>query len=167
MDNSSNLHVFVESLPSTGESWVDILSALLVPTLAVFGLYIAFCQHRINKQRLRHETYERRLQIYKIIQTFLLDILRDSKTDFTSASKFYVDTSEAAFLFDQEVSNFIDKVYEKSIKMIKNDELYTESPSVGKKRYSGEQHQEDMKWFTDEFSNLRPFFVKKISVSCP
>jgi len=45
-----------------GKGWVDILSALLVPTIAIFGSLIGFQQWRTNTKRLKHELFDRRYE---------------------------------------------------------------------------------------------------------
>ena len=65
MNNEEALRIIVESMPSASLSWIDILAALLTPTIALIALYIAYQQYKINQQRLRHETYERRLEFIK------------------------------------------------------------------------------------------------------
>lgn len=114
---TNTLHIVVDSLPATESSWVTVFSALLVPAITIIGVYIAYQQYQVNKSRLRHETYERRLAVYKCVQRYLSEILREGKTTYDKALKFYSEASEAAFLFDPSVQEKIDLIYEKSIDM--------------------------------------------------
>lgn len=116
------MHISVDSIPSSEQSWIDTMSALLVPLIAIIGIYIAYQQYRINRQRLRHETYERRLAVYKAVQRYLSEILRDCKTSYDRALQFNSEASEATFLFDQSVQQKIDEIYLKSIDMVANYE---------------------------------------------
>ncbi|HUT70659.1 MAG TPA: hypothetical protein VMW89_08260 [Desulfatiglandales bacterium] len=122
MNKEEVLRVIVESIPAISASWIDILSALLTPTIALIALYIAYQQHKTNQQRLRHETYERRLKVYKAVQAHLSIILRAGKTSYQECTLFYSEASEAAFLFDKSVMDKIDKIYSKSIEMVGLDE---------------------------------------------
>ena len=65
------LRVMIESMPPNSNNWIDILSALLTPLIALIAVYVAYQQHKINKIRLQHELYERRLRVYKAVQTFM------------------------------------------------------------------------------------------------
>ncbi|MBV1899738.1 MAG: hypothetical protein KUG63_10290 [Cycloclasticus sp.] len=171
MSNHNLMHIVVDSIPENTHSWVDILSALLVPTIAVVGLYIAYQQFQINKQRLRHETYERRLMVYKTVQRYLSEIIRDAKTDYDRALKFNSEASEAAFLFDASVQEKIDEIYKKSIDMVFNHQkLYPAdgSPglSVGTERSeSAELNSEYLLWFTNELTSSRQFFAEKLGLT--
>jgi len=46
------------------KDWVDILTALLTPTVAILGVTIAYQQWRLNSKKFKHELYDRRLHIY-------------------------------------------------------------------------------------------------------
>jgi predicted cation transporter len=111
MNKEEVLNIAIKSLPETAVTWIDVLSALLTPAVALIAIYIAYQQHKINEQRLRHETYERRLKVYKSVQKHLSVILRDGKTTFQECIEFYSEASEAAFLFDSSVMARIDKIY--------------------------------------------------------
>lgn len=170
MSNNNLIHIAVDSFPSSDPSWIDILSALLVPLIAIVGIYIAYQQYKINEQRLRHETYERRLAVYKAVQRYLSEILRNGKTTYQSALEFNSEASEAAFLFDSSVQDKIDEIYKKSIEMVHEyEKLYPSdsSPSlpVGEERSAiAEKKTELLIWHTDQLKECRPFFAKKLGL---
>jgi len=171
MSHHNVMHIVVDSLPENSQNWIDLLSALLVPTIAIVGLYIAYQQYQINKQRLRHETYERRLAIYKSVQRYLSEILRDGKTSYDRALQFNSDASEAAFLFDDSVQKKIDVIYKKSIDMVFTyQKMYPEDGSpglpVGPERSEvAEQNTKLLMWHTDELKISRTFFAEKLGLS--
>jgi len=167
---TNSIHIIVDSLPSVESNWVTILSALLVPAIAFVGVYIAYQQYQINKSRLRHDTYERRLAIYKCVQRYLSEILREGRTTYEKALKFYSEASEAAFLFDPSVQEKIDQIYEKSIDMEgEYEKMYPADKSpglpVGEERSAVCQKNSDLlKWHINELKECRPFFAKKLGL---
>jgi hypothetical protein len=163
-------HIVIDSIPVTESSWIDILSALLVPLIAIVGAYIAYQQYRTNRQRLRHETYERRLAVYKSVQRYLSEILRDGRTTYDRALQFYSEASEEAFLFDDSVQGKIDELYKKSIDMAAvHEKLYPSDGSSGlpvgeeRSRISNEM-SELLKWHLNLLQESRPFFAKKLGL---
>lgn len=170
MSGKEALHIIVDSLPYSAPSWIDGLSALLVPAIAIVGVYIAYQQYRINEQRLRHETYERRLAVYKTVQVFLSEILRDGKTTYDRALKFYSDASEAAFLFDPSVQDKIDEIYQQSIAMVTLHEIMYPSDGspglpIGEERSQvAEDNTIHLQWLTDQLKESRPFFAEKLGL---
>ena len=164
------MHISDDSIPSSEQSWIDTMSALLVPLIAIIGIYIAYQQYRINKQRLRHETYERRLAVYKAVQRYLSEILRDGKTSYDRALQFNSEASEATFLFDQSVQQKIDEIYLKSIDMVANyEKMYPSDGSqglpVGDDRSEvAKINTELLKWHINQLKESRPFFAKKLGL---
>jgi len=164
------LRISVESVPATSPGWIETLSGLLVPLIAMIGVYIAFQQYGINRQRLRHETYERRLAIYKIVQRYLSEIVRDGKVSSDQALKFYSEASEAAFLFDASVMARIQLIYDKSIEMIfEYEKLYPHDGSpglpVGEERSAVAQKKSElMGWHARELTECRKFFAEKLGL---
>jgi hypothetical protein len=170
MNKEELLRVIVESMPATSASWVDILSALLTPAIAFIALYIAYQQHKINQQRLRHETYERRLKVYKAVQAHLSVIIRATKTSYQECTLFYSAASEAAFLFDKSVMDKIDEIYSKSIDMAGlHEQLYPSDGSpglpVGEERSKVSQESgELLKWHQEQLEESKDFFAKKLGL---
>jgi len=170
MSKEEIIHIVIDSMPATKPSLIDILSALLVPMIAVIGVYIAYQQYRINGQRLRHETYERRLAVYKCVQRYLSEILRNGKTTYDRVLQFYSEASEAAFLFDKSVQNKIDEIYKKSIDMVATHEkMYPSDSSPGlpkgnERSKVAKEHSDLLKWHLEQLQESRPFFAKKFGL---
>lgn len=170
MNKEEVLRVIVESMPTSSVTWIDTLSALLTPTIALIALYIAYQQHKINQQRLRHETYKRRLKVYKAVQAHLSVVLRAGKTSYQECTLFYSEASEAAFLFDKSVMDKIDEIYSKSIDMVGlYEKLYPSDGSpglpVGEDRSKvSQQNSELIEWHDAQLGKSKDFFAKKLGL---
>ena len=170
MNKEKVCHIAIDTLPSASTNLADIISAFLVPIIAIVGIFIAYQQYKINQQRLRHETYERRLSIYKIVQKYLSEILRYGHTTYDKAMKFNSDASEATFLFDQTVQDKIDEIYTKSVDMAyEHEKMYPADGSNGipagdERTEASEKHSTLFKWHTDELKNSRKFFAEKLGL---
>ena len=87
------------------KDWVDIISALLVPTLAIAGVIIAFLQWRTNELKRKQELFDRRYAFYQKIRKNYFDYAVSEenydKTDFFDLAE------EALFLFGSEIEKHI------------------------------------------------------------
>lgn len=168
MDKEEILQIAVTALPETTSSWVDIFSALLMPTIAGIALYIAYQQHQINKQRLKHETYEKRLKVYKAVQKHLSIIIRDGKTTYEECLEFYSEASEAAFLFDPTVMNKIDEIYKNSVALVLTYKQLLPSNSEAEDIDFGlitENNEDLLTWHTNQLEASRIFFTEKLGLT--
>ena len=84
------------------KSWIDILSALLVPTIAIIASSIAFLQWRINRCRLKHELFDRRYQQFTVIKEFLGSIMTSGKVYSDEENKYLTGTRGIRFIFDKK-----------------------------------------------------------------
>lgn len=170
MNKEEITSIAITSIPAVEQTWVDVLSALLTPAIACIALYLAYQQHQINAQRLRHETYERRIKVYKAVQKHLSIIMRDGKTTYPLCSEFYSDASEATFLFDSSVQEKIDEIYKKSIHMVYlHEQMYPSDGSLGlpvgeERSKVAHENSDHLSWHTDQLTALKTFFAKKLGL---
>jgi len=164
------LRVLIEAMPPNSKNWIDIFSALLTPVIALIAAYVAWQQYKVNKLRLQHELYERRLRVYKAVQVFLSKILRDGDVKFEQCIQFYSDASEATFLFDDTIQKFIDDIYKKAIDMhTLYERMYPPDKSPGLS--TGEErsrvvreNSELFKQLIDKLSDSKKLFRKYMGI---
>ena len=93
----------------------QILQALLTPVIGIAVVYIAWQQWQANTRKLKLEMYDRRRRIYDEVVAFLGLVLRDFKPDIPDVLAFRRATAEADFLFDSEITNYIDEVVKQAL----------------------------------------------------
>ena len=165
------VRIAIESVPQAGKDWTEYFSALLTPIIAILALYIAYQQHKINKQRLKHELYERRLEVFKAVKVFLSEIVQKGNVSFDRCLQFNSETSDAAFLFDDSTRAYIDKIYEKACHLGSvNEELSIGqgSPNCPEKERRGKlvaDRKELFLWIANQLKKSEELFGKNIRVS--
>jgi hypothetical protein len=96
--------------------WVDIFSALLTPTIAVFGSLIAIQQWLTNRRRLKYELFDRRFKVYDTAKSFLNQFYANRHPTDEELYRFRLNTRESHFLFDEDIANYLEgwitKAYE-------------------------------------------------------
>jgi hypothetical protein len=96
---------------------VEIVSALLVPTLAGFGAFIAYKQKTISEEKLKLDLYDRRFMVYDQTMKVLALIMKDAKCNLEDLLQFKRETAQAKFLFSEEVTTYLDAIYKKGLKL--------------------------------------------------
>lgn len=96
------------------KDWIDVLSALMTPTIAVIGSVIAYQQWKINQIRLRHELYDRRMEVYSKLINYLSAIVQDAWFPKDAFSQWLSASYEGFFLFDDRMYEYLERVNEKS-----------------------------------------------------
>ncbi|NOZ71269.1 MAG: hypothetical protein GXP38_05040 [Chloroflexi bacterium] len=153
-------------MASCEKDWIDIMQSLLVPTIAVLGVWIAWQQWNTNRLRLRHELFDRRFKLYEEILGLFGEITRKSSTKSIDALEFCKAAQLARFLFDKDIHQFMDKAVMRlsDLETIeaeldglpKEDQRY---PSLALKK------REARDWFHDELLTLDDRFDKHMCLA--
>lgn len=122
--------VYAES----GKGWIDYLSALLTPTIAILGSFIAFQQWRINRARLKHELFDRRYEQFSVVNDFLGSIKKYGKCKSEEQQKFVAGTRGMRFIFNEELSIYIDDIIWKLAIELEQIDAELEGVPVGEER---------------------------------
>jgi len=147
------------------KDWVDYLSALLVPTIAILGSIIAYQQWRTNAKRLRHELFDRRYEQFTVVREFLGSIMTSGKSKPDEQMKFLSGTRGVRFIFDKEIAEYIDKtIWHLAIELeCLDSEL--EGVPVGEKRSKNVKRQSEIKkQLYEELKTLEEKFAKYLQL---
>ena len=123
-------------------NFFTILSGLLTPLIAIIATYIAFQQYQSNKKqgeyklrldienselekrrlkleehKLRLDLYNKRFRIFEETKKVLHKIVQDAKIELIELRDFRFSTNESKFLFDPEISQFLEQLKTKAIKL--------------------------------------------------
>jgi hypothetical protein len=94
---------------------------------------IAFLQFKVAHDKLRLELFDRRYKVYAATKGFLVSIMKDARLDLNALSVFYAGTSDAEFLFDKDVLDYLEQIRQRAIEMDRLQREYQPIP-VGEAR---------------------------------
>ena len=146
--------------------YVDLLAALLTPVIATVTTYIAIQQYRANQMKLRHDLYDRRLQLYNAVAEFWSHVMREGTADRAQPMTLLQKTRESYFLFGKEISDYITDLYKKGVDLEYYEKQldHANLPVGGERTRIANQQAELLKWFGYEFDNIQALFAKKLSL---
>lgn len=88
----------------------EFSKAVLTLIIAALAVYIAWQQWRTNVQKLHLDLYAHRLRIYGEVKKFLGYMLGSPTGEFGEMFEFLRETSEADFLFGEDVRKYIEDI---------------------------------------------------------
>ena len=135
------------------KDWIDVLTALLTPMVAVLGSIIAIQQWKINKKRLNHELFDRKFLMFEATKKFINAALVDIKVKNEDRFTFFAETKGALFIFDSEIVYYSDTVHSKAVEL-----------TLHQKKKDDMQEEEVIKWFGGQITNIDEIFKKHISI---
>jgi hypothetical protein len=143
----------------TDPHWTAYLSALLTPTVAVLGSFIAYRQWRLAQNKLKLDLFDRRFSVFEAARSLIGSILTSGKVKDEELCKFLFGTREAKWLLDASVAEYIDKqIYHKAIDL-QTLAAELEGVPVGEERSKNVYAQADIKkWFAAQYGVLEEKF---------
>jgi hypothetical protein len=151
---------------------VEVFSALLTPAIAIIATYVAVQQWRIQKNRLALELYERRLTLYKAVDSFYGEVSTAGSVKYPPVFKLRVDTAEAPFLFGNDIEKHLNEVFQTGIRAAAlYEQMYPSSRDpglpVGPERTKvAEEHSQLVLWLSQNAkAESRKLFGKYLKLA--
>lgn len=101
---------------------VQLFAAALAPIIAIFGGYIAWRQHRLQRQRLRLDLYEKRFEVYRAVKTLLHSVISEGRVNVEEILRFRTDIAEAAFFYGDDVNQYLEQLTRNVIQFRRKNE---------------------------------------------
>lgn len=89
-------------------SWVTYVAALLTPTVAILGFFIAYRQWRTAQEKLALDLFNRRFGIYEAAIGAITKALSRERFTYADLETFNAGTRGAKFLFNDQVDSYLD-----------------------------------------------------------
>jgi hypothetical protein len=133
---------------------VALLTALFTACIAAVGAWIAYNQYEISQANLRLALFEKRYAVYRAAQEYVLHITQNARVDLNSTNAFWRETSDAPFLFGDEIVQYRDRMYKNGTKLYTIDNLI---PDDGRQT-AAERHLELVNWFVAQYEEMQVLF---------
>ena len=138
---------------------VRVFSALLTPVIALLATYIAWQQHKTNRNQFRLALLDKRIKVFNAARELIATVLKKAKIDSDSLAKFLWETRESAFLFGPDITAYLDELYGKGA-----DVFAFEGAGVEEDR---KQRKEALLWFGRQGDELKVKFGKYMAFKEP
>jgi hypothetical protein len=104
----------MSSLVTDWEKVVPILSAMLTPAIALLAAYIAWQQHKTNRNQFRLGLFERRSKLFDSAGKLIGTVLGQGHIDAEDLREFLRGTKESEFLFGADIKAYLHDLYNKA-----------------------------------------------------
>lgn len=146
--------------------FISIMSASLTPTVAFFGIYIAFRQWKTNQNKLKYDLFDRRFSVYDAARNLIASILTFGKVKDEDLIKFLSGTREAKWLLDSDVADYLEKIlYHKALELQLIETNMTDIGVEVERNLLIQRKTELKKWFSHQYNVLdtkfSPFLLLK------
>ena len=126
--------------------------------VAIMVAAITFQQAQTNRLRLRHELFERRFELFKIVHVYCSKIVQHAKVPDDQIPKIFDAMQRSRFLFGREIELYIDEIRKRSIAMMTaNSQM--KSPETQEKRLEAvEEFHDHLKYISEQTPRMFDIF---------
>jgi hypothetical protein len=144
---------------------IQILNTLLLLVIAAGTAYTAYHYYSTSQERAGTELKERRMRIYREIVRLFSVITRDGDVSRDELLRFRSNTMESSFLFDKEISDYINTVHARASKLRATTELLkSRELPIGEERDKiTVENSKQMIWLADQLPLLNKKFVQYLN----
>jgi hypothetical protein len=117
-------------------------------------VYIAYQQYKTNRDKLRLDLYNKRYKVFDSLKTLLGHIAQQLNVKHKQVYEFKIKTKEAVFLFEEDITTYLDTISQKALDLWADHEKLKNLP-VGEERSAK----------VDETSELFSWLMKQSEVA--
>jgi len=141
---------------------------LLTPVIAIIAVYVAWHQWQLNKRKMKLELYDRRKAVYEELKNLFHIISRDANVNMSDLSTYWVNVSEADFLFGSDVTSYLKEIYDHGVKLSYWHRQYRDSNQTKPAGYDhgkvvDEMHKE-LTWLMEQGEPAMEKFKKYLNL---
>lgn len=149
-------------------SWVQTLSALLTPMIAVVATYVAWQQWNTNKLNSKLDRYDRRLKVYVQTRDLIAKVMRSADADLEDLFEFWREVSEADFLFGEDIPAYLTELFENGVDLQHANKAYEANRVVPQAHYDSAANTAKMHdlsvWFSNQHKVAKAKFMPYLHV---
>ncbi len=144
---------------------LNIFKGLLTPIIASVVAYIAYQQHKTNRNTLRFNLYDRRLKVFEGLMVLLWVIRRKRTCNDQERYQFQRAIVEGSFLFDKDIAKYLDTIHNKNLELGTIHAMLKLNcfPREDKRDQTVEKESQLLDWFMDQFEVSKKKFARYLS----
>jgi hypothetical protein len=149
----------------TSTSFIGYFSAIAPSVIALIAVIIASQQWFTNRNQLKNQLFDRRIEIYQSITRFISEILvGDPAHEEEERARFLRTTKDAYFLFGEDIKIFIEEIRLKSNEMRSYSRELRGNITQEDRKVNIQKQCELHDWLENSLKTIEPRFVKYLKL---
>ena len=142
---------------------IGISQALFSLIIGLAVVYIAYQQHKTNRNKLRLELYDRRFKLYNEITSLIGSIVQMGDVSDSDLMGCLRNTREAVFLFKEDIPKYIEELYKQATELQFLEKVIGGKVAGADREKASEKRAVVFGWFPKQFNKCTEKFKKYLS----
>jgi hypothetical protein len=148
---------------------LSTVQGVLTLMIAGIAVYIAWQQWKTNALKVRIDLFDRRMKVYEAVQAFLRHVLMKGGAELSSYGELVVAIDTAEFLFDRELTEYLQKFSKEGLNLALACAEYRDSTQSRAADYDHadvvKRKHEALKWLMDQSEPVKTLFRKHMQIA--
>lgn len=128
-----------------------ILQGLLTPLIAIIAVYIAYQQHKTNRDKLRLDLYNKRYEVFYSLMKLLGHMRQAGKIEPEQVNMFLKESQEDVFLFGKDIVSYLETVRKKALDLWETNEELKDMPRGKERNKKVREATNLLHWLGEQF----------------
>lgn len=121
--------------------------------------YVAYQQFRLAREKFKLDLFEKRFAVFAATRRFLSIILTEAALTYPQVFEFRAAVAEASFLFGSDITDYLDEIDKKAVRLVFTNEQMSHRPLVANHQQIVEENHQVFTWLTEQLAELKPRFA--------
>jgi uncharacterized tellurite resistance protein B-like protein len=150
----------------TSTPFIDYFSAIAPSIIALIAVIIASQQWFTNRNQLKNQLFDRRIEIYQSITRFISEMLvGDPAHEEEERTRFLRATKDAYFLFDEDIKTLVEEIRLKTNELRSySRELQSSNITEEERKVNIQKQRELHDWLENTLKTIEPRFIKYLKL---
>jgi len=126
--------------------------------VALFVAFVGYQQYWINREKFRLDLFEKRFSVFAATRKLLSIVLRETKAEYKDLFEFRASVAEAAFLFDADITNYLDEIDKQFVRLHVTHERLKGNIGAEERNKIMDENDQVLQWLTDQLTELEKRF---------
>ncbi len=128
---------------------------LVTVLVGLFAAYVAYRQYALGREKFKLDLFEKRFALFAGTRRFLTHILDDGNASLQHLFEFRASVAEATFLFDDDITDYLNAIDAKALQLWKLTETIRPLPAGQERTKAAGDISEAVEWLTNQLPELK------------
>lgn len=148
------------------ENFLTILSGFLTPVIAGTMVYIAYRQYKTDRDKLKWNLYDKRMEVFQSLRDLLGYIMREADVSNKELNKFAISIDKGFFLFDSKINDYLSGVRDKCFSLQEHRRKLEDRDLgvVPERSRLAKENGEIILWFSRQYEEAKKLFEEHLKI---
>jgi hypothetical protein len=140
---------------------------LVTVALAAFVAYVEYRQYRLGHEKLKLALFEKRFSVFAGARKLLSQILTGANVTLEQLFEYRASIAEASFLFGEELTDYLEKIYKKALDLRYLHEKMEPLPAGEERTKVAGEIRGTLEWLIEQLPRLKQEFSTYMKFKVP